>query len=409
MPKRIALAYSGGLDTSCIIPWLLEHYDGDCEVIAVVGDVGQDDDDLAGVERKARQSGAVDCHIVDLKREFIEDFAYPALMAGAIYEGRYMLGTAIARPILARAQVDVALQTGCDALAHGCTGKGNDQVRFESAYAALAPELEVIAPWRLWSLRGREDLLNYLKKHNVPTTASATKIYSRDANLWHISHEGGELEDPWNAPPEDIWLRTVAPDKAPAEAEDVMIGFEHGRPRTVDGQPLEPEELVRVLNARAGRHGIGRVDLIENRLVGMKSRGCYETPGGAVLHEALHGLMQLTLDHKTMQLREWLGLRLADVIYNGEWFTAQREILWSAIDKMCERVAGDVVVRMHRGVATTIKRRSEHSLFSQDFATFSADEVYNQKDAAGFIRLYSLPARIAALRQRQDSPQAGSR
>jgi argininosuccinate synthase len=409
MPKRIALAYSGGLDTSCIIPWLLEYYDGDCEVVAVVGDVGQDDDDLAGVERKARQSGAVACHIVDLKREFIEDFAYPALMAGAIYEGRYMLGTAIARPILARAQVDVALQTGCDALAHGCTGKGNDQVRFESAYAALAPELEVIAPWRLWSLRGREDLLNYLKKHNVPTTASATKIYSRDANLWHISHEGGELEDPWNAPPEDIWLRTVAPDKAPAEADDVMIGFEHGRPRSIDGQPLEPEELVRVLNARAGRHGIGRVDLIENRLVGMKSRGCYETPGGAVLHEALHGLMQLTLDHKTMQLREWLGLRLADVIYNGEWFTAQREILWSAIDKMCERVAGEVVVRMHRGVATTIKRRSEHSLFSQDFATFSADEVYNQKDAAGFIRLYSLPSRIAALRQRQDSPQAGSR
>ena len=400
MPNRIALAYSGGLDTSCIIPWLLENHPG-CEVIAVVGDVGQDDDALSTVEAKALRTGAAQCHIVDLKREFIEDFAFPTLMAGSLYESRYLLGTAIARPILARAQVDVALQTGCDALAHGCTGKGNDQVRFESAYAALAPELQEIAPWRTWKLRGREDLLAYLRKHNIPTTASAEKIYSRDANLWHISHEGGELEDPWNAPPEDIWMRTCSPQSAPALPEDVMIGFENGRPRSIDGQPMAGDELVAALNQRAGRHGIGRVDLIENRLVGMKSRGCYETPGGTVLYEALQGLTQLVLDHKTVQLREWLGARFADAVYNGEWFTPQREILWAAIEKMAERLTGDIVVRMHRGTATTIKRRSENSLFSQEFATFSADEVYNQQHAEGFIRLYSLPSRIAALKANQ--------
>ncbi len=404
MPQRIALAYSGGLDTSAIIPWLIENHPG-CEVIAVVGDVGQDDGDLAGVEAKALRTGAKACHIVDLKREFIEDFAFPTLMAGSIYESRYLLGTAIARPILARGQVEVALQTGCDALAHGCTGKGNDQVRFESAYAALAPELTVIAPWRTWKMRGREDLLAYLRKHNVPTTASAEKIYSRDANLWHVSHEGGELEDPWNAPPEDIWLRTTAPANAPTQHEDVMISFEHGRPFAIDGKRLAGDDLVAALNIRAGKHGIGRVDLIENRLVGMKSRGCYETPGGTVLYEALQGLIQIVLDHKCMQVREWLGARFADVVYNGEWFTPQREILFAAIEKMSEPLTGDAMVRMHRGVATAIKRRSPNSLFSQEFATFSADEVYNQQHAEGFIRLFSLPSRIAALKDLQQTGQ----
>jgi argininosuccinate synthase len=404
MPTRIALAYSGGLDTSAIIPWLLEQYG--CEVIAVVGDVGQDDDDLAGVHDKAIRSGASQCRIVDLKREFIEHFAFPTLMAGAVYEGRYLLGTAIARPILARAQVDVALEVGADAVAHGCTGKGNDQVRFESAYAALAPELEVIAPWRVWTMRSREDLLAYLRKHNVPTTASAEKIYSRDANLWHISHEGGELEDPWNAPPEDIWLRTVSPQQTPDKPEDVMIGFEAGRPRSIDGETLPPEELVRVLNATAGRHGVGRVDLVENRLVGMKSRGCYETPGGTVLAEALHGLAELALDRKTMQLREWMGLRFAEVVYNGEWFTPLREALWASIEKMSERLTGEVVVRLYRGSAVAVSRRSEFSLHSHDFATFGADEVYNQSHAEGFIRLHSLPSRIAASKSKL---QAGRR
>jgi argininosuccinate synthase len=398
MPTRIALAYSGGLDTSAIIPWLLENYD--CEVIAVVGDVGQDDDDLAGVYDKALKSGASQCHIVDLKREFIEHYAFPALMAGAVYEGRYLLGTAIARPILAKAQVDVALQSGADALAHGCTGKGNDQVRFESTYASLAPDLEVIAPWRIWKMRSREDLLAYLRKHNVPTTASAEKLYSRDANLWHISHEGGELEDPWNAPPEHIWLRTVSPEQAPAKHEDVTIGFEAGRPRTIDGEALAPEELVRVLNATAGRHGVGRVDLVENRLVGMKSRGCYETPGGTVLAEGLHGLAELVLDRKTMQLREWMGLRFAEVIYNGEWFTPLREALWASIEKFSERLTGEVIVRLYRGSAVAVSRRSEFSLHSHDFATFGADEVYNQAHAEGFIRLHSLPSRIAAIKSK---------
>ena len=398
MTKKIALAYSGGLDTSAIIPWLLENFD--CEVIAVVGDVGQGDEELVGIETKAKNSGAAACHIVNLKREFIEEYAFPILMAGAVYEGRYLLGTAIARPILAKAQVDIALKVGATALAHGCTGKGNDQVRFESAYAALAPELEVIAPWRLWSMRGREDLLAYLRKHNVPTTASAEKIYSRDANLWHISHEGGELEDPWNAPPEDIWMRTVAPWQAPPLPESVTIEFESGRPCSMNGQDFEPHDLVSALNALAGRHGVGRVDLIENRLVGMKSRGCYESPAATVLMEAMRALVELVLDRKTAQLREWMGLRFAELVYNGEWFTPAREVLSAAIEKMSEKLSGEVEVELHRGRATATRRRSEHSLFAQEFATFGADQVYDQKHAEGFIRLHSLPSRIAALSRR---------
>lgn len=394
MPKRIVLAFSGGLDTSAIIPWLRENYD--CEVIAVVGDVGQGDDELVGIEEKATRSGASDCHVVDLKREFIEQYAFPTLMAGAMYEGRYLLGTAIARPILAKAQVDVAMKVGADALAHGCTGKGNDQVRFESAFAALAPELEVIAPWRTWEMRSREDLIEYLHARNVPTNASAEKIYSRDANLWHISHEGGELEDPWNAPPEDIWLLTTNPMHAPEQPEDVLIGFENGRPRTIDGEALPPEQLVKALNTRAGRHGVGRVDLVENRLVGMKSRGCYETPAGTVLNEALHSLCELVLDRKMMQLREWLGGRFAEIVYNGEWFTPVREALWAAIEKAGEKLTGEAIVRMYRGAAVTVSRRSEHSLHSHEYSTFGADDVYDQSHAEGFIRLYSLPSRISA-------------
>lgn len=397
--KRIALAYSGGLDTSAIIPWLLENHD--CDVIAVVADVGQDDDDMATVSDKAIRSGASHCEVVDLKREFIEDYAFATMMSGAIYEGRYLLGTAIARPVIAKAQVDVARMMGANALAHGCTGKGNDQVRFESAYAALAPDLEVIAPWRTWSMRSREDLLKYLKEHGVPTTATSEKIYSRDANLWHVSHEGGELEDPWNAPPEDLWLRSVSPLQASNEPEDVQIGFVAGRPRTLDGQALEPHDLVNALNLRAGRHGVGRVDLVENRLVGMKSRGCYETPAGTVLAEGLHGLAELVLDRKTMQLREWLGLQFGDLVYNGQWFTPARQVLWAAIEKLCEPLTGEVIVRMYRGSAIAASRRSEFSLHSQEFATFGEDEVYNQAHAEGFIRLYSLPSRIAAVKNQK--------
>ncbi|MBX9737497.1 MAG: argininosuccinate synthase [Phycisphaerales bacterium] len=396
MAKRVVVAYSGGLDTSAVIPWLKENYG--CQVFAVVGDVGQGAEELKGVEKKAINSGAEDCVVVDLKREFTEDFCFPMLISGAIYESRYLLGTSIARPILARAQVDYALQIKADGLCHGCTGKGNDQVRFESVYAALAPNLEVIAPWRIWDLGGREDLLKYLADRKIPTTASARKIYSRDRNLWHISHEGAALEDPWNTVPDDIWMLTTHPWKAPNKAEDVSITFERGRPVTLNGKAMPGDELVIKLNTIAGKHGVGRVDIVENRLVGMKSRGCYETPGGTVLMEALRGLEQLVLDRETTYLRERLGLEFAREIYNGQWYTPKREAMWAAFDNISEAMTGEIVVRLYKGTATTVRRKSENSLFNEAFATFSRDAVYDQKDAGGFIRLYTLPARIAALK-----------
>jgi argininosuccinate synthase len=393
---RIVLAYSGGLDTSAIVPWLRQQYD--CEVICFVGDVGQGADELAGVEEKARASGARECHVVDQRQEFIEEFVIPTILAGSIYEGRYLLGTSIARPILARGQVQLARRVKADALAHGCTGKGNDQVRFESAFAALAPDLRVIAPWREWTLRSREDLLSYLAEHKVPTSASATKMYSRDRNLWHISHEGGALEDPWNAPPDDVWMLTRHVKDAPDGAEEVVIGFEGGRPRTLDGQRVDPVALIERLNAVAGTHGVGRVDIVENRLVGMKSRGCYETPGGTVLCEAMRGLEELVLDRETLHWREQVGLRFAELVYNGQWFTPLREALQAGIEQVAQRMTGDVRVRLHKGRAWAVGRRSPNSLYAESFATFGRDEVYNQKDAGGFIRLFSLPSRIAALR-----------
>ncbi|MGH7132263.1 MAG: argininosuccinate synthase [Phycisphaerales bacterium] len=396
MSKKIVVAYSGGLDTSAVIPWLKENYDA--KVYCVVGDVGQGDSELKGVEKKAINSGAEACEVVDLKREFTEDFCFPMLISGAVYESKYLLGTSIARPILARAQVDYAKKIHADGLCHGCTGKGNDQVRFESTYAALAPEMEIIAPWRIWDLRGREDLLNYLAERNIPTTASLTKIYSRDRNLWHISHEGAALEDPWNTVPDDIWMLTTHPWEAPNKAEDVAITFERGRPRTVNGKKYAADELVMKLNDIAGRHGVGRVDIIENRLVGMKSRGCYETPGGTVLMEALRGLEQLVLDRETLHYRERIALEFAELIYNGQWYTPKREAMWATFDQISAVMNGEIVVRLYKGTATTVRRKSPDSLFSEAFATFSKDEVYNQKDAGGFIRLYSLPARIAALK-----------
>ena len=396
--KKIALAYSGGLDTSAIIPWLKEHME--CEVYAVVGDVGQGADELNGVEKKAVNSGAKDCVVMDLKREFAEEFVFPTIMSGALYEGRYLLGTAIARPVLAKAQVEAARKFGCSAVAHGCTGKGNDQVRFESAYAALAPDLEIIAPWRssAWKFRGRQDLLDYLKKHNVPTTASATKIYSRDRNLWHISHEGGAIENPWNAPPEDVYVLTEDPRKAPDKHEDVMIGFEKGRPVAVNGAKLAGDALIGKLNALAGPHGVGRVDLVENRLVGMKSRGIYETPGGTVIVEALKGLQEMVLDRETRHYLEHVGLTYAELVYNGRWFTPLRAALAAFVEKASEKLTGEVVVRLYKGTATAVQRRTPHALYSETFATFEKEEVYNQQHAEGFIRLLSLPERIAALK-----------
>jgi argininosuccinate synthase len=404
MTKRIALAYSGGLDTSCIVPWLRENIPG-AEVVCVVGDVGQGADELVGVEKKAKDSGAAECHVVDLRREFVDEFVMPTMITGGIYEGRYLLGTAIARPVLARGQVNVAKKTGCTALAHGCTGKGNDQVRFESAYAALAPEMEIIAPWRMdaWKLSGRLAMLDYLKQRNIPTTASATKIYSRDRNLWHISHEGGDIENPWNAPPEDAWMLTASPEQAPDKAEDVTLTFAKGRPTSLNGTKMEAWQIIESLNSIAGRHGVGRVDLVENRRVGMKSRGLYETPGGTVILDGLRALEELVLDRETRHYREHLGLTFAELVYDGRWFTPLREALWAAGEKMAEKIEGEVVVRLYKGRATSIKRQSPHSLYAEKMVSFEGEDVYSQKDAGGFIRLLSLPERIRALKGRGEA------
>lgn len=395
-PHRVSLAYSGGLDTSCIIPWLVETYG--CEVIAVVADVGQGSRELEGIQEKAIRSGATKCVIKDLRKAFLEEFAYPMAITGSVYEGRYLLGTSIARPIIARAQVEVALAEDCDALSHGCTGKGNDQVRFECTFAALAPHLPVIAPWRLWDLKSREQMLDYLKVRSIPCAASAEKIYSRDANIWHISHEGGDLEDPWKAPPEDVWMLTCDPKTAPDAAAEITVSFRSGFPTALDGVPMDSVTLLENLNRVGGAHGIGRIDLVENRLVGMKSRGAYETPGGTILMEALRGLEQLCYDRDTMQWRQKLALDFARIVYEGTWFTPVREVLWASAQNAAQVLDGDVRVRLFKGTATVSGRRSPNSLYSQDFATFGADDVYDQTHAEGFIRLFSLPARIRALR-----------
>lgn len=399
MTTRIALAYSGGLDTSCIVPWLKENIPG-AEVVCVVGDVGQGAEELAGVEQKAKDSGAVDCIVVDLKKEFVDEFVMPTVITGGVYEGRYLLGTAIARPVLARAQVNAARKTNCTALSHGCTGKGNDQVRFESAYAALAPDLQTIVPWRhdKWNLSGRLAMLDYLKVRNIPTTSSATKIYSRDRNLWHISHEGGLIESPWNAPPEDAYMLTVPAEKAPDQPLDVSLTFAKGRPIALNGKKLEAWQIILDLNEIAGKHGVGRVDLVENRRVGMKSRGLYETPGGTVIVEGLRAIEELVLDRETRHYREHLGLTFAELVYDGRWFTPLREALWACAEKMAERLDGEVVVRLYKGRATPIQRKSPNSLYAEKMVSFEGEDVYSQKDAGGFIRLLSLPERISALK-----------
>lgn len=395
--KKVVLAYSGGLDTSAIIPWLKENYE-DCEVVAFAADVGQGDEELVGLEEKAIASGASECHIVDLKHEFVSDYIFPCVTTGCVYEEDYLLGTSMARPVIAKAQVEIARKVGADAVSHGCTGKGNDQVRFESAFAALAPDLHVIAPWREWEMSSREDLLNYLASRNIETTASATKIYSRDANLWHISHEGGELEDPWCEPSEKVWTMTVAPEQAPDGPQRVQLDFVAGRLVSVDGEELAADELLNQLNQIASAHGIGRADIVENRLIGMKSRGCYETPGGTVLMTAYKGLESLVLDKACIKQRQTLAIEFAHLVYDGRWFTPLRESLLAAVEPFAKQVTGTVVVKLYKGNVNVTQRRSSNSLYSEDFATFGADDVYDQKDAAGFIRLFSLTSRIAALK-----------
>jgi len=399
--KKVVLAYSGGLDTSAIVPWLIENYG--CEVVAFAADVGQGEEELEGLEEKALASGASECHIVDLKEEFVRDFIYPTIKTGAVYEGEYLLGTSMARPVIAKAQVEVARKVGADALSHGCTGKGNDQVRFEGAFAALAPDLHVIAPWREWDMVSREDLLDYLASRNIKTTASATKIYSRDANAWHISHEGGELEDPWQAPTKKIWTMTVDPMDAPDTPEQVSLSFDKGSLSHVNGEALSPYQALVKLNTIAAAHGVGRIDIVENRLVGMKSRGCYETPGGTVMMKAYKGLEALVLDKAALKYREQIGLEFSHVMYDGRWFTALNDALLAGAASFAELVSGDIVVQLYKGNANVIQRQSPNSLYSEDFATFGEDDVYDQSHAEGFIRLFSLSSRIKALKAKGDA------
>lgn len=395
--KKVVVAYSGGLDTSVIIRWLKENYD--CEVVAFVADVGQGDEELKGVEAKALSSGASECYIVDLKEEFVKEYIYPTLKTGAYYEGKYLLGTSMARPVIAKAQVEIARKVGADALAHGCTGKGNDQVRFEGAFAALAPNLHVIAPWREWDLRSREACLDYLAERNIPCAASLTKIYSRDANAWHVSTEGGVLESTWNAPNEDCWVWTVDPEQAPNEAEYVTLQVAHGEVVAVDGEAMTPYNALLYLNQKGAKHGVGRIDIVENRLVGMKSRGCYETPGGTIIMEALRAVEQLVLDKTSFEFREELGIKASHLVYDGRWFTPLRQAVFAAADELAKDVNGEVVIKLYKGQAVATQKRSANSLYSEDFATFGADEVYDHSHAGGFIRLYSLSSRIRALSQ----------
>jgi argininosuccinate synthase len=395
-PKKVALAYSGGLDTSIIIPWLKENYG--CEVVAVCGDIGQGGDELTGLEEKARKTGAAEVHVADMREEFVTDYLWPMVRSGTVYEHKYLLGTSIARPLLAKKQVEVALAAGCDALAHGCTGKGNDQVRFELTYKALAPHLPVIAPWREWDIVSREDALDYAAKHNVPVAQSTTKIYSRDRNLWHISHEGGELEDPKNAAPDAIWMLTKSPQQAPNTPGEVTIGFDRGIPVSVNGQHMmSGAALIEKLNEIGGEHGVGRIDLVENRFVGMKSRGCYETPGGTLIIAALRELEALTLDRATMHFKQKLAIDYADLVYAGLWFTPLRESLDAFFEKVSEATTGEVTLRLYKGNIEPISRVSANSLYSLNIASFTMGAEYDQKDARGFINLVGLPIKVRAL------------
>ena len=398
MIRTIALAYSGGLDTSIIVPWLKERYGA--RVICVAADIGQGDE-LEGVRAKAIASGADECYIEDLRQEFVEDFVWPTLRAGAIYSRKYLLGTSMGRPLIARRQVEIARQVGADALAHGCTGKGNDQVRFELTYAAFAPDLPVIAPWREWNIRSREDAIAYAEAHKIPVAATRDKIYSRDRNIWHLSHEGGVLEDPAVAPPADLFMLTTAPEDAPDRPEEVTIGFRSGTPVSVNGVELDAVHLVVALNKIGGRHGIGRIDLVEDRLVGMKSRGIYETPGGTLLYSAHSELEQIVLDRRTLAAKDLIAPRYADLVYEGRWWTTEREGYDAFVNVTQERVTGAVTLRLFKGTASAVGRESEYALYDERFVTFGEDDVYQQSDAAGFIRLYGLSARVRAIRDQE--------
>ena len=390
MPKKVVLAYSGGLDTSIIIPWLKETYG--CEVIAMVGDVGQQED-LEAAKRKALATGASSATIEDLREEFLTNYVWPTLRAGAVYEHKYLLGTSMARPVIAKRQAEIALETGADAVSHGCTGKGNDQVRFELAYKAIAPSVKIIAPWREWTINSREDAITYARAHNIPIEQTKANIYSRDRNIWHLSHEGGVLEDPANEPDEAMWQWIASPEKAPDKPAEVEIGFDAGTPVSVNGRKLSAIALLDELNAIAATHGVGRIDLVENRLVGIKSRGAYETPGGTLLVTAHRELETLCLDRETAHYSEILSLRYAELVYYGTWFTPQREALDAYFNAAQQRVTGAVGLKLYKGNVTVTKRTSPYSLYRKGLASF-AMTGYNPKDAEGFINLFALPVTI---------------
>lgn len=393
MREKVVLAYSGGLDTSIIIPWLKDHYN--CEVIAFVADVGQGDD-MDAVVAKAKNTGADKVMVKDLRHEFLEEYVFPAIRTGAVYEHKYLLGTSLARPVIAKHQVEVALAEGATALAHGCTGKGNDQVRFEHAFMALAPHLKIIAPWREWNLKSREDCLDYAESKGIPLAQSREKIHSRDRNLLHISHEGGELEDPNVAPLTTTWVWTQSPQEAPDRSEEIQIDFEKGVPVGLNGQKLDPVQLVELLNEIGARNAIGRIDLVENRFVGMKSRGAYETPGGTLLLAAHRELEALCLDRDLAHFKQHVALKYAELVYYGLWFTPLRESLEAFVESTQANMTGSVALSLYKGNIDVVGRKSEYSLFRQDIASFTMGESYDQKDAAGFIRILALPARSRA-------------
>jgi len=392
--NKVVLAYSGGLDTSVIVPWLKENYG--CEVICFSANLGQEEE-LEGLEEKALASGASKIYIEDLRLEFLTDYVFPTMQAGAVYERSYLLGTSMARPLIAKRLVEIAEMEGADAVAHGATGKGNDQVRFELTVMALNPKLKIIAPWREWEIRGRKDALEYAAKHNVPVPATEKSIYSRDRNLWHMSHEGGLLEDPWNEPEEAMYTLTTSPENAPDEPEYITIDFKEGLPIRLNGVAMGPLELMTALNDLGAKHGIGRVDLVENRLIGLKSHGIYETPGGTILYAAHAALEQLVLDKDTLHYKQQVALRYAELVYNGQWFTPLREALDAFVKVTEENMTGTVRFKLYKGNAILVGRKSPFSLYREDYVTFDEDDVYNQQDAEGFIKLFGLPMKVRAL------------
>lgn len=396
--SKVVLAYSGGLDTSIIIPWLKENYDN-CEVIAVCGDVGQGDE-LDVVHDKALASGASKVYIADLKEEFVRDYVYPVIRSGAIYEGGYLLGTSCARPLIAKALVEVAKKEGADYIAHGATGKGNDQVRFELTIKALSPETKIIAPWRIWDIKSREDAVDFANAHNIPVPVTKKRPYSMDRNVLHLSHEGADLEDPANEPLDDLYLICNRPEDAPDEPEYITLTFEKGNAVKLNGEELTPLAMLEKLNALGAKHGIGILDIVENRLVGMKSRGVYETPGGTILHVAHQGLESLTLDRSTMEFKAHAAVKYAQLVYDGLWYTPLKEALDAFIDKTQETCSGEVRLKLYKGSVTTAGMTSPYSLYNEEFVTFGEDEVYNQADAEGFINLFGLPLKVNALMKR---------